>query len=125
MFHCGENVFESILYTHPGFYFENTCKLPGRSPSPLQLSLDAHQQKQEVGTLNWGKGGSDQQSPPPTSPPPPTHTRSPFCSNFSIGFTSEKAHSWPLNDHPPLLRETRQGTHASSALLSSVGKLSY
>lgn len=63
-------------------------------------------------------------SPPHHHHHPPL-ARSPFCGNFSIGFTSEKAHSWSLNDHPSLLRETRQGTHASSALSSSVGKWSY
>lgn len=115
--------FNQILWTHSCFYFEDTVELPDLSPSPLPPSLNAHQKKQEVGTLNWGKGGSDQQCllPHHHHHHPPL-ARSPFCGNFSIGFTSEKAHSWSLNDHPSLLRETRQGTHASSALSSSVGK---
>lgn len=62
--------------------------------------------------------------PPTTSTHPSTLTRSPFCGNFSIGFTSEKAHSLPLNDHRSLLRETRQGACVKSIIIS-VGKLSY
>lgn len=65
-----------FFWAHSCSYFEDTGKLPEFSPSPLPPSLDTHQQKQEVGTLNWGKGGSDQQCLLPHHQQPPTHPHS-------------------------------------------------